>query len=372
MRPKLTNKSYNKALNPTAYSSVPFVRASLQSLCFQRREARRPRYTEIRYRLQREKPIMDARIYLCQGDITRLSAHAVVLSTSTSAHGNGMLQSAFESRFEGFATQFRRLRHQWSASHAPIGEAVWLPLTANSEIKPGGVAVVAAAGGRWQLVTDRDWKADAAVAGALRCAIENARLLYPNQRLLIALPTLRIGSGGSANIRMIAARSQIQAARETLKNQNDVDCVFVAYTPEDYQVFLEARRREKAAPTPRFPPPDDLSEAIASGRCVPFVGAGLSQSCGLPDWKSLVETMAAEAPDRFVTAVSKSIRRGHILIDWLRTGLGSTAVASFSPRARPGVIHHRHNPCPHRHAEARPIGRVRRRQTPTSPKEHRP
>ncbi len=88
--------------------------------------------------------------------------------------------------------------------------------------------------------------------------------------------------------------------------------------------------------------------------------------------RAFVETMAAEAPDRFVTAVSKSIRRGHILIDWLRTGLGSTAVASFSPRARPGVIHHRHNPCPHRHAEARPIGRVRRRQTPTSPKEHRP
>jgi bifunctional non-homologous end joining protein LigD len=35
--------------------------------------------------------------------------------------------------------------------------------------------------------------------------------------------------------------------------------------------------------------------------------------------------------------VPKARRTGKILVDWLRNGLGSTAVGSFSPRARPGA-----------------------------------
>ncbi|WBV41939.1 DNA ligase D [Pseudoroseomonas cervicalis] len=62
------------------------------------------------------------------------------------------------------------------------------------------------------------------------------------------------------------------------------------------------------------------------------------------DWDSLrdfargiAETLSAAAPRRFVATVSKARRRGRILIDWLRNGRGATAVASFSPRARPGA-----------------------------------
>ena len=53
--------------------------------------------------------------------------------------------------------------------------------------------------------------------------------------------------------------------------------------------------------------------------------------------RAFAETMEAEAPDRFVASVPKARRSGRILIDWLRNGLGSTAVGSFSPRARPGA-----------------------------------
>jgi bifunctional non-homologous end joining protein LigD len=53
--------------------------------------------------------------------------------------------------------------------------------------------------------------------------------------------------------------------------------------------------------------------------------------------RGFAEDMEREFPDRFVASVPKARRTGKILIDWLRNGLGSTAVASFSPRARPGA-----------------------------------
>jgi bifunctional non-homologous end joining protein LigD len=56
-----------------------------------------------------------------------------------------------------------------------------------------------------------------------------------------------------------------------------------------------------------------------------------------PFCRDFAETMSREAPDRFLAHVKIADRKGRILIDWLRNGLGATAVASFSPRARPGA-----------------------------------
>ena len=53
--------------------------------------------------------------------------------------------------------------------------------------------------------------------------------------------------------------------------------------------------------------------------------------------KSFAEAMSNEHPEKYLPTVRKTDRQGRILIDWLRNGLGSTAVASFSPRARPGA-----------------------------------
>ncbi len=51
----------------------------------------------------------------------------------------------------------------------------------------------------------------------------------------------------------------------------------------------------------------------------------------------LAQAMERDAPDRFVSTVPKAKRRGRILVDWLRNTPGASAVASFSPRARPGA-----------------------------------
>ncbi|MDQ2802857.1 MAG: non-homologous end-joining DNA ligase, partial [Pseudomonadota bacterium] len=56
-----------------------------------------------------------------------------------------------------------------------------------------------------------------------------------------------------------------------------------------------------------------------------------------PFCHAFAETMSQDQPDRFLPTLKKVDRRGRILVDWLRNGLGATAVASFCPRARPGA-----------------------------------
>ncbi|HTI83899.1 MAG TPA: DNA ligase D [Acetobacteraceae bacterium] len=56
-----------------------------------------------------------------------------------------------------------------------------------------------------------------------------------------------------------------------------------------------------------------------------------------PFCRAFAETLSEAEPTRFLSTVKKLDRKGRILIDWLRNGLGATAVASFCPRARPGA-----------------------------------
>jgi bifunctional non-homologous end joining protein LigD len=53
--------------------------------------------------------------------------------------------------------------------------------------------------------------------------------------------------------------------------------------------------------------------------------------------KDFSAAMAADAPDRYLTRISKAERSGRIFIDYLRNDATSTAVGPYSTRSRPGA-----------------------------------
>jgi bifunctional non-homologous end joining protein LigD len=52
---------------------------------------------------------------------------------------------------------------------------------------------------------------------------------------------------------------------------------------------------------------------------------------------AMVLAMAADAPDKYVAKMTKSIRGGKIFLDYLRNGRGATSVVAYSTRSRPGA-----------------------------------
>ena len=92
---------------------------------------------------------------------------------------------------------------------------------------------------------------------------------------------------------------------------------------------------------------DQLQYIGLQGFCRTSGGKGLHVVVPLvpgPGWdevrafcKSFAEGLSQTRPDKYLAHVKIADRHGRILIDWLRNGLGSTAVASFCPRARQGA-----------------------------------
>ncbi|WP_342641809.1 DNA ligase D [Rhodoligotrophos ferricapiens] len=95
----------------------------------------------------------------------------------------------------------------------------------------------------------------------------------------------------------------------------------------------------------------EVRQRLIDAGLVPFLkttgGKGLHVTAPLTpntDWettkaftKELAEAMVSDSPGRYVATITKSKRRGKILVDYLRNGRGSTAVAPYSTRARPGA-----------------------------------
>jgi hypothetical protein len=231
---------------------------------------------------------VDGHIFVANGDLTQLTAHALAYSTSTGLHGDGNLYPAFARHVPHFPALYDALPRP-----CDLGDSFWLPLPGNRP--PHGVVVVAAAGG--SRAAPREDKARLAVRNALEMSIDQLRQVCPErQRLLIALPTFRLGMGGDRHFRLESARWQIATARDVLANHPAVDVAFVSYTADSYRIFLQARRElglGPACPAPTSALPGLLA-ALRERRCVLFVGAGVSAGAGLPGWSKLIDRLATD------------------------------------------------------------------------------
>jgi hypothetical protein len=231
---------------------------------------------------------VEGHIFVANGDLTQLTAHALAYSTSTGLQGDGNLYPAFARHVPEFPALYAALPRP-----GRLGDAFWLPLPGDRP--PYGVVVVVAAGG--SRTVSREDKARVAVRSALETAIARLRTFRPEpERLLIALPTFRHGMGGDRHFRLESARWQIATARDVLADHPAVDVAFVPYTADSYRIFLQARRDlrlEPACPV-QAPALPALLSALRERRCVLFVGAGVSAGAGLPGWDKLIDRLAAE------------------------------------------------------------------------------
>lgn len=232
---------------------------------------------------------MPADVLIAQADITQLAADAVVYSTDPLFRGSGQLYSAFCAHIPDFAARLKQLRS--ISANRKTGDAYWIPIPGGR--RPYGVVVVVSTG------SGTDLGAPLAVTGALRCAALELNVLGIEGRKLVALPAFRLGYGGDRRQPLKSARLQLAAARDGLEEAPDLDVAFITYTPDHYQIYLEARRRLRAEDPARWDPPTDLevplelADAVRSGECVLFVGFGLSREAGLPGWSHLIERLAS-------------------------------------------------------------------------------
>jgi len=233
---------------------------------------------------------LQGQIFITQGDITRLGADAVAVTSGITFNRKSAGFEALAKHDEGqdFLGQYERARD----ARAEKDRAFWVPCQGSRA--PLGVVFVTVHK-RARLDGGQD-PAYRAVRESIDTAVAHLRVLT-ERPLLVALVAFRMNMGGDREDRLRSARAQVQAAYDALAGLPDVDVAFVLDDASKYEIFLDARRREMeerniargAFDAAHLGP---LVEAIRNDECVLFVGAGLSQNAQMPSYKALIEALA--------------------------------------------------------------------------------
>ena len=242
-------------------------------------------------------------IFIVPGDLTQLRADVVVFSCSTALRSGGHLFGPFAERFPWFAAAYAAAVPGVRAGGVgcAVGHAFCLepPSGKGPAIVTVASAIDKALGTSTKGRLTPDDCAERAVQGALDVALKYLQKHPGGGRRLVALPTFRLGMGGDRRDRLRSARTQVRVALECLKTMPGVDVAFVPFTPDNHQIFLQARRDTLGGP-PSCSLPEggnserlvNLVQQIRAGRCVLFVGSGLSWQ--LLNWTDLLKKLTAE------------------------------------------------------------------------------
>ncbi len=119
---------------------------------------------------------------------------------------------------------------------------------------------------------------------------------HGRERPLIAMPLVGVGDGGFKKIRGQTIKDILTTLADCAAHEGHPDIALVTWRRSDYAAVQKNRLKVE-------PPVDAdgkervqrLAKLARSGQLVVFMGAGVSRSAGLPDWKELLEQLASSA-----------------------------------------------------------------------------
>jgi len=177
------------------------------------------------------------------------------------------------------------------------------------------------------------WYVDG-VREAVAAALEQCEAPQGRRRPLLALPLVGTGLGGTAGRRGELIPPLLDLLEEVARQ---VDVVLVAYHRSDYAAVQAVRVTRSGLPAPLEEHAERLAGLAAEGDLVPFLGAGVSATVGLPAWWDLLERVADAAellpPDERADGSRREALRDSLrglgpldAAELLRTVLGREAV----------------------------------------------